>query len=159
MQHLQPLLAVQLFCQGAHGLEMVEGIQHDTGKSCPCGLDVVRLDGQHKELCFYHAVVAMLKLPAEHIRIKGAYPVEPVPLGRDLDTLSEILLIYLAAHKGQLHADRSVMGVIHIAEGFKDGGLSVRLGELVIHILKLNAPAPALIVQLAQPIRVYLPEG
>ena len=101
----------------------------------------------------------MLQLPAEHIGVKGAYPVEPVTLGGDLNSFAEILTVYLAAHKGQLHADRSVMGVIHIAEGFKDGGLSVRLGELVIHILKLDAPAPGLIVQLAQPVRVHLPEG
>lgn len=51
------------------------------------------------------------------------------------------------------------MGVIHIAQGFKDGGLVVLLGELVIHILKLNAPAPCGIIQPAQPVRVHLPEG
>ena len=51
------------------------------------------------------------------------------------------------------------MGVIHIAQGLKDGGLVVLLGELVIHILKLNAPAPCGIVQPAQAVRVHLPEG
>ena len=159
MQHLQPFLAVQIFRQGTHCLKVVQGIQHDTGKPCPCGLDILCLDGEDQELCFYHAVVAMLQLAAEHIRIKGAYPVELIPLGRNLNTLAEIFLVYPSAHKGQLHADRSVMGVIHIAEGFKDGGLSVRLGELVIHILKLDAPAPGRIVQFAQPVRVHLPEG
>ena len=69
MQHLQPFLPVQLFCQGAHGLEMVEGVQHDTGEPGPCGLNVVCLDGEDKELCFYHAVVAMLQLSAEHIGV------------------------------------------------------------------------------------------
>ena len=159
MQHFQPFLAVQIFCQGAHCLKVVQGIQHDTGKPGPCGLDILCLDGEDQELCFYHTVIAVLQLVAEHIRIEGAYPVEPITLGCDLNTLAEILLVYPAAHKGQLHADRSVMGVIHIAEGFKNCGLSVRLGELVIHILKLDAPAPGLIVQLAQPVRVHLPEG
>jgi len=51
------------------------------------------------------------------------------------------------------------MGVIHIAQGLKDGGLVVLLGELVIHILKLNAPAPACVIQPAQTVRVHLPEG
>ena len=101
----------------------------------------------------------MFKLPPEHIRIEGAHPVEPVPLGGDLNSFAEIRPVHLPAHKGQLHADGSVMGVIHIAQGFKDGGLVVLLGELVIHILKLNAPAPCGIIQPAQPVRVHLPEG
>lgn len=81
------------------------------------------------------------------------------PLGRDLNTLSEILPVDLPAHKGQLHADRSVMGVIHITESFKDGRLVIGLCELVIHIFKLDAPAPGGIIQFAQAIRVHLPEG
>ena len=41
------------------------------------------------------------------------------------------------------------MGIVHIAEGFKDCGLVVGLGKLIIHIRKLDAPGPGGIVQLA----------
>ena len=52
MQHLQPFLTVQIFCQSAHCLKVVQGIQHDTGKPCPCCLDILCLDGEDQELCF-----------------------------------------------------------------------------------------------------------
>ena len=41
------------------------------------------------------------------------------------------------------------MGIVQIAEAFKDGRLLVRLGQLVVHILKLNALGPGVVVQLA----------
>ena len=159
MQHRQPFLPVQGLRQCAHCLKVIQRVQGDPGEPRPGLLAVLCLNGQHQELCLDHAVVAVFELPPEHIRIEGAHPVEPVPLGGDLNSSAEIRLVHFPAHKGQLHADRSVMGVIHIAQGFKDGGLVVLLGELVIHILKLNAPAPCGIIQPTQPVRVHLPEG
>ena len=85
--------------------------------------------------------------------------VEPVTLSSDLNTLYEILLIHVPTGKGNLHADRTVMGIVQVAEGFKDGRLVVRLRQLIIYILKLNAPGPGGVIQLTQPIRVHLPEG
>ena len=145
MQHRQPFLPVQGFCQRAHCLEIAQRIQGDTGEPRPGLLDVLRFDGKHQELRLDHAVVAVFELPPEHICIKGTYPVKAVPLGVDLNAFAEIRLVYLPAHKGKLHANRSVVGVIHIAQDFKDGRLVVLLGELVIHILKFDAPAPACI--------------
>ena len=138
---------------------MIERVQGDPGEPGPCGLDILCLDGQHQEFCLDHAVVAVFELRPEHIRIEGAHPVKGVSLGGNLNPLSEIRLVHLAAYQGQLHADRGIMGVIHIAKCLKDGGLVVLLGKLVIHILKLNAAAPGRIIQLAQTIRVHLPEG
>ena len=159
MQHLKPLLPAQGLRQCAHCLKVIERVQCDTGEPRPGLLDVLRLNGKHQKLCLDHAVIAVFKLSPEHIRVEGAYPVEPVSLGGDLNSLSEIRLVYLPAHKGKLHADRSVVGVIHIAQGFKNGRLVVLLGELIIHILKFDAPAPGGIIQLAQPVWVHLPEG
>lgn len=51
------------------------------------------------------------------------------------------------------------MGIVHIAEGFKNSGLVVLSRKLIVHILKFNAPAPAYVIQSAQAIRVHLPEG
>ena len=83
---------------------------------------------------------------------------EVISLRRDLDTLHKILPVHAAAHKGELHPDRSVMGVIHIAEGFKDRRLVVRLCKLIIHILELDTLRPGVVVQLAQTVRVHLAE-
>ena len=75
-----------------------------------------------------------------------------------IDTLHKILPVHAAAHKGELHPDRSVMGVIHIAEGFKNRCLIVRFRKLIIHILELDTLRPGVIVQLAQAVRVHLAE-
>ena len=158
MEHFQPLLAAKLFCQSAHDLEMVEGVHDDPGKSCPCGFAVPCLDGEGQVLCFDKTVVAPFKLLAEHLRVKLTDMVEVISLRRDLDTLHKILPVHAAAHKGELHPDRSVMGVIHIAEGFKDRRLVVRLCKLIIHILELDTLRPGVVVQLAQTVRVHLAE-
>ena len=50
------------------------------------------------------------------------------------------------------------MGVIHIAEGFKDRRLVVRLCKLIIHILELDTLRPGVIVQFAQAVRIHLAE-
>lgn len=50
------------------------------------------------------------------------------------------------------------MGVIHIAEGFKNGSLVVGLCELIIHILKLDTAGPGRFIQTAKAVRVHLPE-
>ena len=137
---------------------MAQPVQDDPGEPGPGGLNIRRLDGQHQEFCLDHAVVAVFQLRPEHFRIKGAYPVEGVPLGGNLDPFPEIRPVHLPAHKGQLHADRGIMGVIHIAQSLKDRCLVVLARQLVIHILKLNATAPGRIIQPAQPVRVHLPE-
>ena len=51
------------------------------------------------------------------------------------------------------------MGVIHIAEGFKNRRLVIWLCKPVIHILKFQATAPCGIIQPAQAVRVHLTEG
>ena len=158
VEHFQPLLAAKLFCQSAHDLEMVEGVHDDPGKSCPCGFAVPCLDGEGQVLCFDKTVVAPFKLLAEHLCVKLTDMVEVISLRRDLDTLYKILPVHAAAHKGKLHPDRSVMGVIHIAEGFKDRRLVVRLCKLIIHILELDTLRPGVVVQLAQAVRVHLAE-
>ena len=84
--------------------------------------------------------------------------VEVISLRCDLDTLHKILPVHAAAHKGELHPDRSVMGVIHITEGFKDRRLVVRLCKLIIHILELDTLRPGVVVQLAQAVWVHLAE-
>ena len=158
VEHFQPLLAAKLLCQSTHDLEMVEGIHDDPGKSCPCGFAVPCLDGEGQILCFDKTVVAPFKLLAEHLCVKLTDMVEVISLRRDLDTLHKILPVHAAAHKGELHPDRSVMGVIHIAEGFKDRRLVVRLCKLIIHILELDTLRPGVVVQLAQTVRVHLAE-
>ena len=102
--------------------------------------------------------VAFLHGAAEHLRVKLTDMVEVISLRRDLDTLHKILPVHAAAHKGELHPDRSIMGVIHIAESFKDRRLVVRLCKLIIHILELDTLRPGVIVQLAQAVRVHLAE-
>ena len=158
VEHFQPLLAAKLFCQSAHDLEMVEGVHDDPGKSCPCGFAVPRFDGEGQIFCLDKTVVAPFKLLAEHLCVKLTDMVEVISLRRDLDTLHKILPVHAAAHKGELHPDRSVMGVIHIAEGFKDRRLVVRLCKLIIHILELDTLRPGVVVQLAQAVRVHLAE-
>ena len=158
MQHLQPFFTRQLFCQGAHHLEMVESVGNDTGKPRPCRLDILCLDGKGEILCFDKAVVAVFKLTSEHLRIALADMVEVVILRRDLDTLHEILPVHAVTHKGELHTDRSVVGVIHIAESFKNCRLIVGLGKLIIHVLKLDTAGPAFFIQTAQTVRVHLTE-
>ena len=158
VEHFQPFLAAKLFCQSAHDLEMVEGIHDDPGKPCPCGFAVPCLDGEGQVLCLDKTVVAPFKLLAEHLRVKLTDMVEVISLRRNLDTLHKILPVHAAAHKGELHPDRSVMGVIHIAEGFKDCRLVVGLRKLIIHILELDTLRPGVVVQLAQTVRVHLAE-
>ena len=107
---------------------------------------------------FDKTVVAPFKLLAEHLCVKLTDMVEMISLRRDLDTLYKILPVHAAAHKGELHPDRSVMGVIHIAEGFKDRRLIVRFRKLIIHILELDTLRPGVVVQFAQTVRVHLAE-
>ena len=158
VEHFQPLLAAKLLCKSAHDLKMVEGIHDDPGKPCPCSFAVPRLDGEGQVLCLDKTVVAPFKLLAEHLRVKLTDMVEVISLRRDLDTLHKILPVHAAAHKGELHPDRSVMGVIHIAEGFKDRRLIVRLCKLIIHILELDTLRPGVVVQFAQAVRIHLAE-
>ena len=100
VQHRQPLLAIQHLCQCAHGLKVIQGIQHDPGKTGFCLLAVLCFNGQHQEFCLDHAVVAVFQLPAEHIRVEGAYRVELVLLRRDLNSFAKIRFVHLAANKG-----------------------------------------------------------
>ena len=158
VEHFQPLLAAKLLCQSAHDLEMVEGVHDDPGKPGPCGFAVPCLDGEGQVLCLDKTVVAPFKLLAEHLRVKLTDMVEVISLRRNLDTLHKILPVHAAAHKGELHPDRSIMGVIHIAEGFKDRRLVVGLCKLIIHILELDTLRPGVVVQLAQAVRVHLAE-
>ena len=158
VERFQPLLAAKLLCQSTHDLEMVEGIHDDPGKSCPCGFTVPCLDGEGQILCFDKTVVAPFKLLAEHLRVKLTDMVKVISLRRDLYTLHKILPVHAAAHKGELHPDRSVMGVIHIAESFKNRRLVVRLRKLIIHILELDTLRPGVVIQLAQAVRVHLAE-
>ena len=158
VQHLQPFTAGQLFCQGAHHLKMVERVGNDTGKPCPCRFNFLCLDGENKIFCFDTAVVAVFKLTSEHLGIALADMVEVIILRRDLDTLYEILTVHAVAYKGELQTDRSVVGVIHIAESFKNCGLIVGLGKLIIHVLKLDTAGPGLFIQTAQTVRVHLTE-
>ena len=137
---------------------MVESVGNDTGKPRPCRLDILCLDGKGEILCFDKAVVAVFKLTSEHLRIALADMVEVVILRRDLDTLHEILPVHAVTHKGELHTDRSVVGVIHIAESFKNCRLIVGLGKLIIHVLKLDTTGPGLFIQTAQTVRVHLTE-
>ena len=100
----------------------------------------------------------MFKLTSEHLRIALADTVEAVILRRDLDTLHKFLTVHAVAHKGELQTDRSVVGVIHIAEGFKNRRLIGGLGKLIIHVLKLDTAGPAFFIQTAQTVRVHLTE-
>lgn len=127
-------------------------------KFCPRRLDIFCLDSKDKVFCFDTAVVSFFKLTSEHLRVALADMVEAVSLGRDLDTLDEILPVHAVAHKRELHPNRSIVGVIHIAEGFKNRRLIVGLGKLIIHVLKLDTPGPALFIQTAKAIRVHLTE-
>jgi len=115
VKNLQPFLARELFCQGTHDLEVSKRVGNDTGKPRPCRFYILRLDGENQVFCFDTAVVAVFKLTAEHLRIALADMVEAVTQGGDLDTLYKFLTVHAVAHKGELHTDRSVMRVIHIA--------------------------------------------
>jgi len=63
-------------------------------------LAVFCLNGQYQEFRLDHAVVAVFQLPAEHIRVKGAYRVKLVLLRCDLNSFAEICFVHPAAHKG-----------------------------------------------------------
>ena len=138
---------------------MVQGIQHDSGKPGSGCADILFFNGQDQELGFHKSIVSSFQLPAEHLGVQVTDTIEPVTLGSDLDTLYEILLIHVPTGKGNFHADGTVMGIVKVTEGFKDSRLVVRLSQLIIYILKRNAPGPGGIIQFTQPIRVHLPEG
>ena len=158
MQHFQPLAPVQRLRQRAHDLEMAQGVLDDAGEPRPRRLDILRLDGEYKVLRLYKAVVPVFKLPAEHFRVKGADAVKVVALGADLDPLHEILPVHAPAGEGELHADGRVMGVIHVAQRLKDGGLVLLPGDLVVHVLKLDTAGPCRVLQSAEAVRVHLAE-
>lgn len=158
VQHLQLFFTRKFFCQGTHHLKMSQGVGYHTGKPRPRRLDILCLDGKDKVFCFDTAVVSFFKLTAEHLRIALADMIETVSLGRDLDALDEILPVHAVAHKGEFHTDRSVVRVIHIAEGFKDCRLIVGLGKLIIYVLKLDTARPAFFIQTAKTVRVHLTE-
>ena len=84
--------------------------------------------------------------------------VESVTLSSNLNALYKILFVHMPTGKGNFHADGTVMGIVQVTEGFKDSRLVIRLRQLIIYILKLNAPGPGGIIQLTQPVRVHLPE-
>ena len=147
------------FALGADHLKLVQGVQDNPGKPRPCGSDILCFYGQDQQLCFYKSVVSSFQLSAENLGVQFPQRVKPVTLGRNLDTLYKILPVHPSAGKGQLHTDGAVMGIVKVAECFKDGSLIVRLGKLIIYILKLDAPGPGSIIQFTQSIRVHLPEG
>ena len=139
VQHFQPLFSRKFLCQRAHDFEMSERVRDNAGKPRPCRLDFLRLNSKREILCFHKPVVAVFKLRTEHLRVTFADMVKVVALRRDFNALYKVLVVHASAHKRKLHADRSVMGVIHIAERFKNGSLVVGLCKLIIHIFKLNA--------------------
>ena len=138
---------------------MVQGIQHDAGEFGPGVVDIVCLYRQHQELGFHQTFVALLQLAAKHLGVQLPQIVKIVTLSRNLNAFHKILPVHMVARQGDFHADGTVMGIVHITEGFKDCGLVVGLGKLIILIRKLNAPGPGGIIQLAQTVRAHLPES
>ena len=158
VQHFQPLFARKFLCQRTHDLEMSERIRDNAGKPRPCRLDILCLNGEREILCFHKTIVAVFKLCAEHLRVAFTDMVKVVALRRDLNAFYKVLAVHAPAHKRKFHADRSVMGVIHIAECFKYGSLVVGLCKLIIHVFKLNAARKCPFVQTTEPVREHLPE-
>ena len=87
MQQFQPLPAIQHLGQSPHDLEMVQCVQDDPGESGPGRPDIRFRDGQHQQLGFHNAVVALFQLPPEHRGIELPDAVEGIPLGGNLDPL------------------------------------------------------------------------
>ena len=61
------------------------------------------------------------------------------PLRPDFKALGVLLGVDLAVDKGKLHMNGGVQIVVEVAQVFKDGGLGVRLRQLVADVRKLNA--------------------
>ena len=83
---------------------------------------------------FMQAVVAVHKLVLQDAGVLGPDVVEVVPLRPDFKALGVLLGVDLAVDKGKLDVDGSVQIVVEVAQVFKDGGLGVRLRELVADV-------------------------
>ena len=154
MQHFQTLLPVHDVCHAAHGLEVAQQVKANAGQPCPCGFQIVRLDGESQVLCFHNAVVAAGKLLLQDGRILGADVVKIVPLRCDLKTFCVLHRVNLAIQKRKLHMDGSIHIVVQVAQVFKDGGPRFRLGQLIADVLKGNALGERAAVNAADTVRV-----
>ena len=135
----QPFLGVQSPRGGPHALEIAQKFGFDPAQSGAGHFQAVRLDGVGHKFPLHQAVVPVHKLVLQNVGILAADVVEVVPLRPDFKALGVLLGVDLAVDKGKLHMNGGVQIVVEVAQVFKDGGLGVRLRQLVADVRKLNA--------------------
>ena len=139
MHDFQPFLGVQSPRRGPHALEIAQKVGFDPAQSGAGHFQAVRLDGVGHKFPLHQAVVPVHKLVLQNVGILAADVVEVVPLRPDFKALGVLLGVDLAVDKGKLHMNGGVQIVVEVAQVFKDGGLGVRLRQLVADVRKLNA--------------------
>lgn len=122
-----------------HALEIAQKVGFDPAQSGAGHFQAVRLDGIGHKFPLHQAVVPVHKLVLQNVGILAADVVKVVPLRPDFKALGVLLGVDLAVDKGKLHMNGSVQIVVEVAQVFKDGGLGVRLRQLVADVRKLNA--------------------
>lgn len=155
MQHGQTFCAGQGAGLGTDPLEAAANIGFNSFQTWAGFLDGISLHAHRDVLAFYKAVVAFFQLVFKHPGVLMANIVVAVAPVGNRNATPEILNVVGFVNKGQLHRNRAVKIVKEITIGAENLFLILRLGQTVIHILKLDGLGVVSIIHLAQPVPVH----
>ena len=117
--------------------------------------DVLLLDADRDVLRPDQTAVASGRLLLKHLRVLLADRVKRIPLRRNGDMLLNGFFTGGQVHKGELHMHAGRERIEDVAPALKDGGLILRLRELVIDIVKAQRPGVMRIVRPAYAVRIH----
>ena len=159
MEHIihdfQAFLAVQRRRGHAQALEIIHQVDLDTLQPGLGFLDVVRVYSKGDVLCLCQAVVSFGKLPLQHFSIFLPDIVKPVILIGNDNGLFKAFCACGQVQERELQMNTGIEIVQKIAPAFKDRGLIIVLGQLIIDVLELNGLGVILGRHPADPVRPH----
>ena len=156
MQHFQPFIAGHRLRLHAEGFEIVENIRFDPFQLCLCSANRVSLNAKGNVFVLEKTVVAFGELILQHLGILAADVIESVILLRDTDGLLELVDIRPLVDERKLHKDCAVKVVQEITPVFKNSGLVLVLGKLVVDVVKADSFGVKAAVYLTDAIPAHL---
>ena len=159
MQHFQAFIAGHRLRLHTEGFEIVENIRFDPFQLCFCSAKRICLNAEGDVLVLEKAVISFGELILQHLGILAADVIESVILFRDTDGLLELIDIRPLVDERKLHKDCAVKVVQEITPVFKNSGLILVLGKLVVDVVKTDGFGVKAAIYLADAIPAHFHIG
>ena len=156
MQDFQPLIAGQRLGLHTEGFEVVEDVCLHPVELGLGGTQRVSLNAEGDVLALDEAVIAFCELGLQHIRILGADVIESIVLFGDADRLLELIDVHPLIDEGELHENGAVEVVEEVTPVFKDGGLILVLGKLIVDVVVADGLGVEPVIHLADTVLAHL---